>query len=80
MSKLIFKDAAWDDGMCVVTARPDWEKNWRSAPIGGVIDRDTAIRIAKWLNQGGYKELETIFKNGYENPVQLVSQEEIDGN
>ncbi len=69
MSKLVFDASPWDDGAWIVTVRPDWEKQWKDVPVGGVVDRDTAKRIAKWLNCGGYAEVERIFRNGYEEDI-----------
>ena len=63
MTKLIFDYSAWENSDYIVTVRPDWEKEWKSAPIGHVLDKDTARRIAEWLNTGGYREIEIIFSS-----------------
>lgn len=72
VSKLIFDASPWEGTDWIVTVRPDWEKEWKDCPVGGVVDKDTAKRIAKWLNQGGYAEVERIFRNGYNRPEQVT--------
>lgn len=65
MSKLIFKASAWGEGEYIVSVRPDWEKQWRDAPIEHTLSKRDAKLVAGWLSSA-IREIETIIKNGYE--------------
>lgn len=54
---------AWEDTDFIVTIRPEFEKPWHDVPIGGVLDQDTAERIAAWLDEGGLAALWRIAEN-----------------
>lgn len=73
MAKLIFKESAWDPGESIITVRPDWEKLWKDVPIGHTLSRRDARMIAQWITSA-YRELEIIFKNGYEEPGSASNQ------
>jgi predicted rRNA methylase YqxC with S4 and FtsJ domains len=60
--KFVVNYSAWDNGDYVVTIRPDFEKSWKSVPIGGTLSKEDARRVAEWL-QSALSELWKIFEN-----------------
>ena len=54
--------SVWEHDEFVITIRPVGEKPWRSAPIGGTVEKLQAQAIEKWL-QSAINELWTIFSN-----------------
>lgn len=67
LSELVFDCSPWENGDWIVTVRPSWEKKWRSAPIGHVVDKQDAKRIVEWANSA-WREIEKVILNGYEDP------------
>ena len=60
MTKFIFKARAWEDDEYVVTVRPDWEKVWKSVPLGCTLSEKDAKIVARWLHSS-YYNLRTLF-------------------
>lgn len=52
----------WEHNEYVVTIRPDFEKTWRSLPIGCTLSKQDAITVADWL-RSALPELYKIFIN-----------------
>ena len=62
MTKFVFKASAWEDAEYVVTVRPDWEKGWKSVPLGPTVSKRDAEIISRWLHFSE-ANLRTLFRN-----------------
>ena len=60
--KFIVSYSSWEDSDYVVTIRPDFEKSWKSVPIGSALSKDEARIVSEWL-QTAMPELWKIFSN-----------------
>ncbi len=63
MKGWVVSSTALDKGDYVVTIRPDWEKSWKWAAIGGVLSPRDAQLVKRWLDNRGLEDLWTILKN-----------------
>ena len=63
--KFVIGHSLWDDSDYVVTIRPDYEKVWRSLPLGGTLSERRARLIAEWL-QGAMPTLWKIFEKNFQ--------------
>ena len=62
MTDFVWDKAVWEHGEYVVTVRPDWEKSWRSIPIGHTMSSKDAEMVAKWL-RSSCGDLRRLFYN-----------------
>ena len=68
MTDFIFKAMAWEDDEYIVTVRPDWEKSWKSVPLGCTLSERDAKIVARWLHFSE-ANLRTLFRNEFTDEI-----------
>ena len=64
MTDFIWDKSVWEHGEYVVTVRPDWEKPWKSIPLGHTMSSKDAELVVEWL-RSSYKDLHKLFYNEF---------------
>ena len=66
MTNFIWEASAFEDDEYIVSVRPDWEKCWRSIPIGRTLSRRDAETVTDWL-RSSCKDLRQLFYNEFKD-------------
>ena len=66
MTNFVWNKSVWEHGEYVVTVRPDWEKSWRSIPLGHTLDSKDADMVTEWM-RSSCDTLRQLFYNEFKD-------------
>ena len=66
MTEFVWMASAFEANEYVVTVRPDWEKEWRSIPVGNTMSSKDVEVVVRWL-QSSCKDLRQLFYNEFKD-------------